>query len=312
MGSPWWKAIRWLVGIVVVVEITRQVIRNWQDIAGAQIAWAISPLPIAASVVLVWGLYALLVQAWRLLVVDWSGVALPWWTAVRIWIVSSMGKYVPGKVWTIAGMAVMAQRQGVTPWVATSSAILNQLLALGTGALLMGLTGMVLGADLPGGRLGLWLLLAGATIGTGVLLWPPAAAWASRRLGRLGWLGGAPEATPRLRTVLFGVAVNSLAWVGYGIGLWLLAVGTLPDVHLGITRAIGVYAASYMIGFLVPFAPGGLGVREGVLFSLLRNQIGPGEAAALAAISRIGLTITEVGAVLPFLSSAKETARGRS
>ena len=44
------------------------------------------------------------------------------WTAARIWTVSSLGKYIPGKVWAVAGMALMSKEAGIEPWAATGSA----------------------------------------------------------------------------------------------------------------------------------------------------------------------------------------------
>ena len=48
---------------------------------------------------------------------NWSAAS-----AARIWTVSNLGKYLPGKVWAIAGMALMARQAGVSPAAATGSA----------------------------------------------------------------------------------------------------------------------------------------------------------------------------------------------
>ena len=65
--------------------------------------------------------------------------------------------------------------------------------------------------------------------------------------------------------------------------------------------ATGAFAASYIVGYLALFLPGGIGVREAVFIALMKDSIGIGPAAALAAVSRIVLTINEVGAAVPFL-----------
>ena len=104
------------------------------------------------------------------------------------------------------------------------------------------------------------------------------------------------------------MVANGVAWIGYGVALWLVARGTMPDVALSLPVATGAWIASYVLGFLSPL-PGGIGVREGILFVLLRPEIGAGEAAALASVSRIVITLTEVVAVAPFLLSSPEAAR---
>jgi uncharacterized membrane protein YbhN (UPF0104 family) len=94
-----------------------------------------------------------------------------------------------------------------------------------------------------------------------------------------------------------------VAWAGYGIAFQLVALGTLRDVELSWAVATGAFAASYITGYLALFLPGGLGVREVVLIALLTGPtgIGIGPATALAVVSRIVLTINDVGAAMPFL-----------
>ena len=81
-------------------------------------------------------------RCWRV------GPAARRWSAARIWTVSSLGKYLPGKVWAVAGMALMAQRARRRPWAATGSAVMLQALAIGTGAAVAG----VCRRGRPGGR----------------------------------------------------------------------------------------------------------------------------------------------------------------
>jgi glycosyltransferase 2 family protein len=241
-------------------------------------------------------MYALLIAAWRRMLTAW-GRGLDIWSAARIWTVSSLGKYLPGKVWAVAGMAVMAQRAGIGAGPATGSAVILQVLAIGTGAAVAGLTGWgTLRAAYPGAATGLAVLLAASVAGIGLLLWPGLL----NRLLRIA----APDAgpvTPPAGAVAFGIVANAVAWMGYGVALWLLARGLLPDVELGLLPATAVFTASYLAGFLALFAPGGIGVREGVFILMLQGPIGIGAATALAIASRLLLTVTELGAAVPFL-----------
>ena len=61
--------------------------------------------------------------------------------------------------------------------------------------------------------------------------------------------------------------------------------------------------------FLALLVPGGIGVREGLFILMLQGTIGIGTATALALASRLLLTITEVGAAVPFLASPRGRAR---
>ena len=107
-----WRAVQWIVGVVVIGLAIRSLVRNWSELRHQTIVLEFRPLHLVGSLVLVWVVYALLIAAWRQMLTGW-GQRLDPWGAARIWTVSNLGKYVPGKVWALAGMAFMAQRAAV-------------------------------------------------------------------------------------------------------------------------------------------------------------------------------------------------------
>lgn len=295
---------RWgLLGIaataLVAVFVWRTFAANWSEFRSAPVELTLRPGWIVLSAVLVWAMYGVLIAAWRGVLASW-GRSLPPWEAARIWALSSLGKYVPGKIWAVAGMAVMARQAGVEAWAATGAAILMQVLAVGTGTLVVALAGTAtLEAAHPGARAVLLLLAIASAAGIGVMLWPPVA----RRLLRSA--GDAGAAAPGPGTMALAITANVTAWVGYGVALWCLARGVLGPVALPLGAAVGAFAASYLAGLLALFAPGGLVVREALFIVLLQPVLGLPNATALALASRLLLTITEVGVALPFLASRR-------
>jgi glycosyltransferase 2 family protein len=287
---------RWALALLIMAFVVRTFQRNWHDLRAQPVAWTFAPLPAVGSVLLVWGMYLLLIEAWRRMLAGW-GQALKPALAARIWVLSSLGKYVPGKVWAIAGMALMAREAGVAPWAATASAILLQALAVGTGAATAALAGgRAIEAYRPGMLPWLWMGGAAAVAGVVALLHPRVC----RRLLTLTGMG--PDVpTPGAGPILVGLVSNLLAWVGYGLAFWLLAAAVLPASALQPATAIAAFAASYVVGLITLIAPGGLVVREGLLIAMLSGPLGLGPATALAIASRVLLTITELGAAVPFL-----------
>lgn len=291
------RAIQWLLGITIVGLALRSLVRNWDQLRAQPLDWSVEPGWLILSAMVVWLMYGLLIAAWRITLTGW-GRGLDFWSAARIWTVSSLGKYLPGKVWAVAGMAVMAQRAGVGAGPATASAIILQVLAIGTGAAVAALTGWSsLRSAYPGAEGGLPALLLLSLLAVVVLLRPD---WV-RRLVRIAAPDVSVSLTPPPGAVAFGVLANTMAWIGYGGALWLLARGLLPEAGLGLMPAIAVFTTSYLAGFLALFAPGGIGVREGVFILMLQGSIGIGAATALAVASRLLLTVTELGAAVPFL-----------
>ena len=305
MRSTWIRAAGWVVALAIIVMAARSVIRNWEQLKTQPLDWRVEPAWILLSAVVVWLMYAVLIVAWRRMLAGW-GQRLRGWTAARIWTVSSLGKYLPGKVWAVAGMALMSKEAGIEPWAATGSAIILQVLAIGTGAAVAACSGAgALESSRPGIRFALLALVIASVAGVGLLLWPPIL----RRLLRLAGSDAVSGTAPAAGGIVFGIAANLIAWLGYGLSLWLLARGILPGAGLTLLPAIAVFTASYLAGFLALLVPGGFGVREGLFILMLQGPLGIGAATALALASRLLLTITEVGAAVPFLVFPRGTTR---
>jgi len=292
-----WRALQVLGGVLLVGLAIRSIALNWQSLRAQPIEWQFSTGWLAARVLVVFVSYAVLIEAGRRVVLG-MGERLAFATAARIWFLASLGKYVPGKVWAIAGAAVLAQRAGVDPSVAVAGALVLQVLALASGAAVVAATAgeafrLVGQGALPIAAVVILLSL----FGVGALTSQPLL----DRLGR--WLPGSwprPRAIPA-RMVAGAFAANVVAWIGYGVALRLLARGLLPGVLLSLPQAIGVFTCSYLAGFIALFAPGGLGPRESVFLLMLAGDIGLKPAAALALASRLLLTGTEVLPAVPLL-----------
>ncbi|MEO8199856.1 MAG: lysylphosphatidylglycerol synthase domain-containing protein [Gemmatimonadota bacterium] len=304
MRKHLWRAIQAVIGLVIIFFLVRDVAANWDKIRESQLKWEFRPLYLLAAVLLTWTMYAMLIATWRRFLFDWGG-QLRFLVAARIWAVSSLGKYLPGKVWAIAGMAIMAQRAGVPPWSATASAILLQGLAVGSGVVVVGLSDTAaLEAQYPLLHPVLWVLAVGSAAGVLLMVSPGLSGLVLRR-----FMNTSEIQAPRPGTIALGIMANLTAWVGYGIAFWFLARGTLPEAHFPISVAIAAFTASYLAGLIFLIAPGGLLVREGFMLLMLQGSIGPGNAAALAVASRLMLTLTEIGIAVPFLLFPRENTR---
>jgi uncharacterized membrane protein YbhN (UPF0104 family) len=101
-------------------------------------------------------------------------------------------------------------------------------------------------------------------------------------------------AFPKLLLAL-GAATGS--WLLYGAAFELLVDGLIGVHSIGYFDALGYFAASYILGFVAVFVPGGLGVREFTMVSLLTPLLGGGHALVVAVASRLLFTATEITAV---------------
>lgn len=259
---------------------------------------------IGVSALIVWIAYALLIEIWREMLDAWgSGGHLSYRTASRIWFVSNLGKYVPGKIWQITTMGMMAQARGVSPLVAAGSSVLVNLANVASGFIVVFATGASVLKVFSGAGPGAGLALA-VVLSIGLALLPLILMWVSPYLER--WTRGrvtVPHIPPRVVwTAALGTAV---AWVFYGVAFRWFADAWLGGDHpAGAMLAyIAAYTGSYLVGYLALLAPGGIGVREGMLVASL-TTLGlttQPEAWLVAIASRLWLTVLEVAPGLVFL-----------
>jgi uncharacterized membrane protein YbhN (UPF0104 family) len=281
------------VGLAALVAafVLRSFSAHWTEFRQLSFPAEIRPGWIALAAILIWLAYGLLIAGWRVLLHGW-GQDLPLPVAARIWCLSNLGRYLPGKVWSIAGLAVLAPQAGVAGWAAAASAVAMQALAVGTGV-------AVVAATAPGAAPGVRLAVAFAVaIGSVVALTArtPTAAVSRVTAGKI-------PATPLPgRAVVLGAAATLASWLLYGLAFWLIALGCIPASPPTLAFAVGSFAAGYIVGLLAIFAPGGIGVREVVLVGLLTPAVGGGPAVVVTVASRLLLTITEIVAALGTLA----------
>jgi hypothetical protein len=254
---------------------------------------------VAALVVL--ATYALLIETWRRILTAW-GQRLDFANAARIWFVSNLGKYVPGKVWQVGAMGVMAQQRNVAPAAAAGSAIVSTVVNIATGMAVALIAGWRAMEALSRGHAALGIALIAAILGSVILLptlMPFALTWLRRFTGRDLAVGAFPH-----RAVYIAIVGNVIAWILYGLAFQLFVLGVLGSAQGSPTRYIAAYASSYVIGYLAFVVPGGIGVREGALTATLiaLGLATAPQAAVVAITSRLWLTVLELLPGVVFLA----------
>ncbi|MEO6068488.1 MAG: lysylphosphatidylglycerol synthase domain-containing protein [Gemmatimonadales bacterium] len=282
------------VALVAVALAVRDLLRQWDQLTVQPIVWHLRPGALALAVIAALGTYLVLIDSWRRVLAGYDHT-LPFPVAARVWILSNFGKYLPGKLWIIAGMAVMAKEVGVRPTAAVTSAVIMQALALASGAAVGAFAPGALAALGPWGAWGATAVAVASVVGLAFLM-------STRAMGLLQSLlpAGAPQLEPvRGSALLIGLLGNVIAWLGYGLASRWLAAGLFDVPALPVLAASGAFAVSYLAGLLALVVPGGIGVRETIFIVLLRPYIGLPSAVALAIASRLLMTLIELSLALP-------------
>lgn len=275
------------------------------DLTTLEIRWSL----VALSSLVLLGAYLFSAGLWGLMVTELGKCEVPVRGALRVFFTANLGRYLPGKLWQIAGLAYLARGEGVPAATATGAAVLGQAFSL-AGATLVG-AGVLLGiggAALPGQNwtalVVLALLVAATSPGILKAVLP---FWF--RLARQETPGGlAPGATFGIRWM----GLYALGWMGQGLAFWILAQGL--GFQITILQGIPAYAAAYVGGYIVLVAPAGVGIREGLLVAFLAPILGPG-AGVLAVVARVWTTLVELIPAIGFAggymkNSLKEDGSG--
>lgn len=282
------KLAQWIFAAAVLFFAARSLATQWNKVEARLLHVQFGWQWIGAATVVVLLTFALLIEGWRRVMGAWDS-HLPFGQAARIWFLSSLGKYVPGNIWSLTAMGVMARGRGISALAAAGSSIIMQAVSLVTGAAIV----MITGAQLLGQPV---LVGVSVLILIGILLsaprfLPPLTVWIGSVIGK----EVAPPSVPA--TSIWTAAIASaLSWLLYGFAFQLLVRGLLGAAPGEISRYIAVYTAAYILGFISPIAPAGLGVREFTLAAFM-TQLGlanEADAALVAIAARLWLTIIEL------------------
>ncbi|MFV1987277.1 MAG: lysylphosphatidylglycerol synthase domain-containing protein [Gemmatimonadota bacterium] len=307
------KTIRWLVGGFVAAAIGTAALavgggwESWQDlrVEAAGFDWRVRPWLLAGATAAAVAALLLTGRLWALLFHQ-AGGRVSTREAVGAWLGSNLGRYLPGKIWQLTGIAVYLRARGDSgaAGFGTSLALQAVILVTGTGV------GVALAGRAAGDALDPRLSLA-----LGVVL---LATLHPRVIDRVIGLGArllrepAPGGRLSGKTLAQAGAAGIVIWMLYGIGFWCLVHGLVPGSSLPPLAAAGIFAIAYVAGYVVLIAPGGLVVREGAMAALLVAATGIplGAAAAVAAAARVWTTVAELiafGIVVAGLRRGRET-----
>lgn len=208
---------------------------------GPRVSLAVALPYLLASLALAQIAYIALARAWRsvLRAID---VRLRLTTAYWIFLISNLGRYLPGKFWQIGAAALFGRRLGFSGRDVAGSMIVYQLYLIPVGALLV-LSGGSLPSpfDTTAFRWMAWLMVAALAFAA---VWPHVVLTIVRPLARLAGVEPARWRLALGRRVAVA-AQCAFAWgcLASGFGLFVLAVTPAPPDR--IDDLARVFIASY-------------------------------------------------------------------
>jgi glycosyltransferase 2 family protein len=275
-------AVATVVGVAIALATQREAIAefewrlSWRAFLASVLLFALAPL---AQGVSFWLILRLL------------GLPSRFDEALLIWMRSFLLRYAPTGALAFVIRIRERERLGASSAQVWTASGYEQLVALASGAVAC-LAGFAFARAWPP----LVALAVSAIVITAAVAVSP------RLLGGIAqrFLASRGLDVPALlrgRALALVIAINAVGWLATGAATWTLIDALVEEETPGLAWLIGVYAFAWMLGFIVPLLPGGLGLREGTLVVFLATRFGVGVATALVLALRLANTLGEFAAI---------------
>lgn len=293
------RKLRKLIGLLVIITILSilimQIRENWATLysRGINPNWVFILLAFFIHLFV----YPLASTGWWLILTK-NGEKITWLDSNRSFIMSNLGRYIPGKVWQFVGRVNFFENLGVSKLNTTFYMGLELILMLASSVIVF-LVAILLSPSLE------WEVIGGvriisflAIISCFVILHPSI----------LRIVLAAVEKITQ-KQMLANIKLNYLysfkliclysgTWLIRGIALALMIQAFVDISCSDIIFYSGVYSISYFIGYVSIFSPGGLGVREGIMTICLNLMHQAGFGAIISILARIIVSLCEVTYVM--------------
>jgi glycosyltransferase 2 family protein len=302
LWKRWNRLLSPLLLAAVLAFLGHTLYAHWQEVSHVRITaagWAC--LMIATGVTLFAHIWTGWVWGWILQDLG-QPISRVW--ASQTYLKTNIAKYLPSNVLHLYGRAIAAKEQGAPLSIASLSVLLDTLL--------MAAAGVILGLFcIPRPWMPLTIAAVGCVL---VALHPKISGPILDRLSQLKNSGlDKAEAAPMrwLKRYPIGPLLGEMLFVTLrGLGFVLTVVALTPISFQSIPTLVSIFSVGWVLGFITPGAPGGLGVFELTVSALLTQQdllqsdagLSMGVALSAVALNRLVGTLAEaIGALLAVL-----------
>lgn len=266
--------LRWLIFGGTLFFVLKAFKDRWQAVADVRIdteGWLL--LVAALGITLTAHTWSALVWSWILKIFEQPSRSL--W-AICLYLTTNIAKYLPGNVWHLYGRISAVAKIGGSLGAATLSVLL-ELLILAAAALLVGLTSTGLGWLKTDFELWIWALQIFCSIAILIGIHPrlinPIMHWLSRSQANT-----AAAQTVRLKNYPLKPLLGEIGFlILRGSGFVFVLMALMPIVPMQIAQIISAFSFAWLLGLIIPGAPGGIGVFEAVAIYLLNVEQFPQE-----------------------------------
>lgn len=290
-----WRVLQVVLIGLIFYYLGSQLSSNWDQVKSYE--WRFNYLKLFLALCSVLIAFFIFSSTWKMIMRSF-GHNVGYRAAFKIAYLSNLGRYIPGKIWQMFGLIYLSKKEGISEEEAVTSFALTQIFAIPSG-LLSGILFISFDRQLLAQYQGQAIITGGLgsvafvifLISLMVVFYPAIMErmvnWALRLIKR-------KQIKLNMNKTLAASIYGGyfLAWSVYGFSFWLF-LGGITVMETGLFPMAGIFIIAYQIGYMMLFAPGGLGPREGVMTILLTPVFGVA-AVAIPIASRLWLIVAEV------------------
>ena len=285
-----------LQGILIIFSLT-YLISNGKTLLEIISTVHVNTTYLFASVVLtIFGTFLGTISWWILL--NTFGNSLSWRISARIHLVSNLAKYIPGFIWQYGGKFILARKYNVPKKKIVTSIVMEMLLLLFVGlGVAISLSPHYSSPQIIGHNIDselITLVSAGSVI---FLLLIPFLLFKILLKNRNREM----SAQLKYRRIVYVIVIYVVGWFTLGLVVWLIGRSISPIEVSSYPFFTLATTISFLMGILILFVPGGIGIREGMMVLILKSSFPPSISVLIAVISRLVFTLGEILAYFLFI-----------
>jgi hypothetical protein len=295
--------LRWIILGGTLFFIGKALKDNWLEVTSIRIdgvGWAV--LAIATGVTLLAHTWAGWIWTWVLKDLNQSVVVTEF---IQVYLKTNVAKYLPGNIWHHYGRIVAAKNANISAGAATLSVLLEPLLMAAAALIIIVLFGSQFAATNTSLVLQILQLLSLAIVLCAIHPWflNPVIRFLYKLKAKKSATSTQPIVTFTVERYPLRPLLGELGFLGLRSAGFILTMFALGSLNMSqIPLLVGAFSCAWLLGFVVPGAPGGLGVFEATAIALLQHHFPPALVISAIALYRLISILAETtGAALAWL-----------
>lgn len=287
--------LRWVVLGGTLFFIAKTIKDHWQEVAqevadvqlNSQALWMMGLAFVATLAAHVWASWV-----WHQIIGLFGQSPSGAWS-MSVYLKTNVSKYLPGNVWHFVGRVSALQSVGASTGVAVLSVIMEPLLMAVAAVVVAGVAGGQLTA-LSGHSLVRLLVVVVAAISVHPRLFNPVLQILGKAKAKAQKLNFAAEEVTLLRRYPIWPLLGEAGFVGWrSLGFITIVLAFQPLSFADAQTLLAAFSLAWLLGLIVPGAPGGIGVFEATAIALLDAQFPVAVILSSVAIYRLISVLAE-------------------